>query len=90
MATAEALDKSFHFIMSRMVERGGAPHYTDLATALGCSVEEARQTLRDLMQTGYPGLLYPGTDQIVWFPPLSALPTQYRIAVDGTPGWYAQ
>jgi hypothetical protein len=49
-----------------------------------------RQALRDLIATEYPGTLYPGTDQIVWFPPLSNLLTQYRISVDGQQRWFAQ
>jgi hypothetical protein len=90
MAVPAVLDHAFHLIMSQMVETGQAPHYWDLAAALRCSVEDARQVLLDLMATGYPMSLYPGTDQIVWFPPLSNLPTHYRISVGGQQKWYAQ
>ena len=90
MADPNVLDHAFHLIMSQIVETGQAPHYWDLAGPLRCSVGEARQVVLDIMATGYPGTLYPGTDQIVWFPPLSSLPTQYRITVDGQQKWYAQ
>ena len=33
------LDKTFHFIMKRMVETGQAPHYTEIAKDLGVSME---------------------------------------------------
>ena len=35
-----------------------------LAAALGCSVEEGRQTLHAVPETGYLGWLYPSTDYI--------------------------
>jgi hypothetical protein len=90
MADPQQLDKAFHFIISRMVETGGAPHYSELAKTLRCSVEEGRQTQHELMRTGFPGWLHPGTDYIVAFPPFSNLPTQYRITVGGAQKWYAQ
>jgi hypothetical protein len=90
MTDLEVLDRTFHLIITQMVETGRAPHYAELAPRLGCSVETAHQALRDVIATEYPGTLYPGTDQIVWFPPLSSLPTQYRISVDGQQRWFAQ
>jgi len=90
MADINVLDKAFHIIINHLVKTGVAPHYTELASALGCSVEEGRQTLHDLMETGFPGWLHPGTDYIVSFPPFSVLPTQYRISVNGQKKWYAQ
>ncbi|MBI2320981.1 MAG: hypothetical protein HYU88_02525 [Chloroflexi bacterium] len=90
MADVHELDKAFHFIMTRMVEGGRAPHYTELAPALGCSVEQAREAVHAMFRTGYPGWVHPGTDYIVSFPPLSNLPTQYRITVDAQQRWFAQ
>ena len=90
MADAKTLDRAFQVIMRQLVDTGHAPHYTELAAALGCTVPEGRQTLHDLLSTGYPGWLHPGTDYIVSFAPLNSLPTQYRIAVDGERKWFAQ
>ena len=90
MADARTLDRAFHFIMTRMVDTGYAPHYTELASELGCAVEEGRLVLRDLMASGIPAWLHPGTDYIASFPPLNAFPTQYRITVDGRQNWFAQ
>ncbi len=35
MADTGTLDKAFQIIMSRLVETGQAPHYSELATDLG-------------------------------------------------------
>ena len=35
MADTQTLDKAYHVIMSSLVETGQAPHYSELATALG-------------------------------------------------------
>lgn len=90
MTDPQVLDKAFHIIITRLVERAETTHYSDLARELGCSVEEARHVLEDLMRTGIPAWLHPGTDYIASFPPLNYLPTQYRVTVDGQQKWYAQ
>ena len=90
MSNASVLDKAFHAIMKRMVETGQAPFYTDLAAALGLSVEEGRKTLQDLFSSGIPGWLYPRTNLIVSFAPFNNLPTQYRITIDGQQKWFGQ
>jgi len=90
MTNSQTLDRTFHFIISRIVETGKAPHYTEIGAALGVSPEQGRQILHDLVKTGYSGWLHPGTDYIVSFPPFSIFPTQYRIEVEGHEKWYAQ
>ena len=49
MADTQTLDKAYHVLVSHVVETGQA-HYSDLATGLGCSMEEARQLLHDLAE----------------------------------------
>ena len=90
MPDAKVLDRAFHLIMSRMVDTGQALHYTELAAALGCVVEDGRRVLHDVMSAFVPGWLYPETDYIASFPPFSNLPTQYRISVAGQQKWFAQ
>ncbi len=90
MSNPATLDKTFHVIMKRMVETGQAPFYTELAAALGISVEEGRKVLHDLFSSGIPGWLYPRTDLIVSFAPFNNLPTQYRITIDGQQKWFGQ
>ncbi len=84
------LDRAFATVMSRMVRTGVAPHYTELASELGISMEAGKQLLHDLVASGIPAWLHPDTDYIVSFPPFHNLPTQYRISVDGEQKWYAQ
>jgi len=91
MANSSDLDRTFHFIMKRMVETGQAPHYTEIASGMGISAEEGRKTLHDLMATpGIPGWLYPQTDYIASFAPFNNLPTQYRITIEGQQKWFGQ
>ena len=91
MANPTNLDRTFHFIMKRMVESGQAPHYTEIASGLGLSVEEGRKALHDLMTTpGIPGWLFPNTDYIASFAPFNNLPTQYRITIEGKQKWFGQ
>ena len=90
MAELALLDKAFSNIMMRLVETGQAPHYTELASDLGLSVEEGRQTLHNLIATGIPAWLHPDTDYLVSFPPFNVLPNQYRITIRDEQKWFAQ
>jgi hypothetical protein len=90
LADLFVLDRAFAAIMRRMVATGQAPHFTELAVELHLPVEEARLTLHDLIDSGIPAWLHPGTDYVVSFPPFHNLPTQYRITVEGEQKWFAQ
>ena len=94
MADLATLDNAFHFVMSRFVEIGQAPHYGELALELGCPIEEGRKVLHELMETvterGTPAWMHPDTDWVASFCHLSNIPTQYRITVDGEQKWFAQ
>ena len=90
MAVLALLDKAFSNIMMRLVETGQAPHYTELASDLGLTVEQGRQTLHNLIATGIPAWLHPDTDYLVSFPPFNVLPNQYRITIRGEQKWFAQ
>ncbi len=84
------IDRTFHIIMRHMVETGQAPHYTEIAADLGVSIEEGRKALHALIDVGFGGWLYPGTDLIVSMAPFNNLPNQYRITIDGQQKWFAQ
>ncbi len=90
MAEPAILDKAFHAIMTRMVETGQAPFYTELARPLGLSIGESKKVFRELFASGIPGWLYPRTDLVVSFAPFNNLPTQYRITIDGQQKWFGQ
>jgi hypothetical protein len=90
MSEPTQLDRTFSVIMKCMVETGQAPFYTELAAALGVSVEEGRKAIHDLLAMGIPGWAHPNTDYIASFAPFNNLPTQYRITIDGHQKWFAQ
>ena len=76
--------------MKTFIDRGNAPHYIEIAKEFGVKPDEGRKLLHDLMNTGMPMWLYPGTDLIVSFAPFNNLPTQYRITVEGQQKWFGQ
>jgi hypothetical protein len=90
MADPQRMDEMFHRIMRGLVDRGHAPHYAELARAMGDTVEDGRRLLLDVMQAYPIGWLHPETDYVASFPPLNSLPTQYRITVGGVQKWFAQ
>lgn len=90
MSDAARLDETYHFIMSVLVARGQAPHYTEIAAHFGEPVEEGRRRLHDLMAQRLPNWLFPDTDLIASFAPFNNLPTQYRVSVDGEQRWFGQ
>ena len=87
---ANALDQTYHFITSVFVERGQAPHFTEIAAKFGIPVEEGKRRLHELMAARLPNWLFPETDLVASFAPFNNLPTQYRISVDGEQRWFAQ
>jgi hypothetical protein len=90
MAELTDLDRAYDTVMKRIVNTGQAPHYTELATALGLDMEAGKQLLHDLVNCGIPAWVHPDTDYIVSFAPFHNLPTQYRVTVDGEQKWFAQ
>jgi hypothetical protein len=79
MSVAEALDKTFHFILKRMVDTGQAPHYTEIAAELGVTPEDGRKTMHTLFESRIHGWLYPNTNFIASFAPFNNQPTQFRL-----------
>ena len=90
MSEPSLLDRTYSFIMKRMIETGQAPHYTEIAGELGVTVEKGRKALHDLFESGIPGWLFPNTDYVVSFAPFNNLPTQYRITIEGQQKWFGQ
>ncbi len=90
MADAAQLDRVYDFIMKRLIADGRAPHYTEIAAALGVAPDGGRGLLRNLMAVGLPNWLHPHTDLIASFPPFNNQPTQYRLGVGGEWKWFAQ
>lgn len=90
MADPTRLDRTHHLILETFVERGYAPHFTELARHLGVGPEEGKTVLHELMGSGLPMWLYPGTDLIASVAPFNNQPTPYRLTVEGWPGGFGQ
>jgi hypothetical protein len=91
MEDKDQLDKTYHCIMETLVQRGYAPHYTEIANKFGVKPDEGKKLLHDLINTRVmPMWLYPGTDLLVSFAPFNNLPTQYQITVEGQQKWFGQ
>ena len=90
MSQSSQLDRTYSFIMKRMMETGQAPFYTESAAELGVSVEEGRKALQDLLGAGIPAWVFPNTSYIVSFAPFNNLPTQYRITIEGQQKWFGE
>lgn len=88
-SSLDELDRAYHSIMTTIVDRVQAPHFTDLARALGVEPERGRQLMHELCGIT-PGWMHPGTDYLASFPPFNVQPTQYRITVDDRHGWFGQ
>ena len=90
MSEPGQLNTTFQIIMKYMMKTGQAPHYTEIASELDVPIEEGRKALHALFSPGFPGWLFPNTDNIASFPPFNNLPTQYRITIDGQQKWFGQ
>jgi hypothetical protein len=90
MSKPNQLDRTFSFILKRMVETGQAPFYTEISGELEVSVEEGRKALHDLVGAAIAVWSFPNTNYIAAFPPFSNLPTQYRITIEGQQKWFGQ
>ncbi len=75
MPDATQLDLTYDFILRTFVERGQAPHFTEVGRAFGVSPDEGRRFLYELMAAGLPNWLFPSTDLIASFAPFNNVPT---------------
>ena len=87
---ATTLDSAYHFIITRMVDTGQAPHYSELADHLSLSIDDGRRVLHQLVESTGAVRLQPDADLIETVPPFSSIPTHYRITVDGQQKWFGQ
>ncbi|MDA1001399.1 MAG: organomercurial lyase [bacterium] len=90
MSGTAALDRTYCIIRDQLIETGQAPHYIELARALGVTPAEGREAMHELINGPFPSWFQPGSDYIGSFPPFSNIPTQFRITVDGRQKWFAQ
>ena len=91
MADPQLLAGMYHTTIAGIARDGRAPHYTELASELDLSSDEARQALHELDGKGVPGFwVRADTDLVESCAPFSNIPTQYLISVEGEQKWYGQ
>jgi hypothetical protein len=90
MSAPTLLDRTHHVFLETFVSTGHAPHRGERAASLGVTPEEARRLVEDLVKTGLPVWLQPGTDLIASCAPFNETLTPYQVTVDGRRGWFAQ
>jgi hypothetical protein len=92
MADQTLIQRAFTTILEHFVASGRAPHYTELADALGVDTEMARQLQRAAADSApIAGYWLAGeTDFIESWAPFSNVPTHHAISVDGVSRWYGQ
>jgi hypothetical protein len=74
-------------IYATIVRSGSVPTPADLATLLDTDADAIADTYRALADA-HVIVLRPGTVEIAWAPPFSAVPTPFR-ATAGSMSWYA-
>lgn len=94
IATVE-VQRAFTETLRFFIERGRAPHYTELARLLSLSPEAGRRVVRQAAEIAdregaAACWMAVDTDYVEGWAPFSSLPTHHRIKVDGREGWYGQ
>jgi hypothetical protein len=79
------IQRAFTTVLKHFVTTGRAPHYSELADALGIAVEQGRQLMRDTVQAAPIAScwLAHDTDHVESWAPFSNVPTHYLVSVDG-------
>jgi hypothetical protein len=77
-------------VLKHFMQTGRAPHYTELAEALGVTPDEANRLQREAAQASVGCWLVEGTDYIESWAPFSNIPTQYLLTIEGQQKWYGQ
>jgi hypothetical protein len=92
MAIPEERQKVHQSVLRYFIEKGRAPHYTELAELLDIMPEKARQIIRETtIESPFSfAWITPGTDYIGTWAPFSNLPNHHLISIDGVQKWYGQ
>ena len=92
MASPEERQSVHQSVLRHFVETGRAPHYTELAEALGLVPAKARQIIRETTAESPFSFAWmtPDTDYIASWAPFASLPNHHLTSVDGVQKWYAQ
>ena len=92
MASLEERQMVHQNVLRHFIKTGRAPHYTEMAEALGIAPENARQIIRDTTAESPFSFAWitPETDYIASWAPFSSQPNHNLISVEGVQKWYGQ
>lgn len=92
MAVSELVKSTYATVLGFIADNGRAPHYSELASALGVELEEARSLLHETADAAPVAgcWLAHDTDLVESWAPFSNIPTHVRISVDGEERWFGQ
>ena len=90
MIDASLVQQAYTSIQQHFVETGRGPHFTELASILRITPDEARDVQRAAAKAGVGCWISPDTDYIASWAPFSNIPTQYLVMIEGQQKWYAQ
>ena len=88
MASEELRNRAFQAVMHGFVETGRALHYTELASVLGVTPDEAREAQREAAENSPACWFVPETDYVACWDPFSSIPNSHRISVGGEQRWF--
>ena len=88
MASEELRSRAFQAVIRGLVETGRAPHYTELASVLGVTPDEAREAQREAAENSPFCWFVPETDYVACWDPFSSIPNNHRISVGGEQRWF--
>ncbi len=90
MEEATHAQRAYTAVLEHFIRTGRAPHYTELAAALGLQPEEARLIQHTAAESALACWFVKDTDYIESWAPFSNVPTQYLITIGADQKWYGQ
>ena len=90
MDDSSLVQQSYTTIQKHFIQTGRAPHFAELAAALGITPDEARVVQLKAAEAGVGCWISHDTDYIASWAPFSNIPTQYLVTIAGEQKWYAQ
>ncbi len=90
MQETTLVQRAYTAVIEHFINTGRAPHYTELAGALGVSPEEARQVQHKAAESSIACWFVKDTDYVESWAPFSNVPTHYLVTIKGEQKWYGQ
>ena len=83
MQESKLVQNAYTAVVEHFVKTGRAPHYTELASIIGLSPEEARQIQRKAAEESIACWFVKDTDYVESWAPFSNVPTHFLVTIKG-------